>query len=847
MPDIFLSYSREDAAQAEQLATALQSFGYDCWWDRELVSGVRFLVETENQLKASKAVLVIWSKASVTSHWVADEAAVGRDENRLVALTYDGSMPPLGFRQFQVTDFAAWRGGVDEYPFRSLLRGLERLVTSARSVSAADTGRPRGNLPLRLEPLVGRDAELAEIEDLLACGRLLTLTGPGGIGKTRLALEAARGAHGNLEDGVWVVELAGASDPSDLLRIVAQALGIETRTNPELEIPQRLQRWRALLVLDNCEHLVEAAAMLAERILQQAPEVRILATSQEILGLEGERVLRLKSLSEADAEILFMRRARSADPSFSLLGTEADAIRAICACIDYIPLAIEMAAARAPVLGTATLLAGLTDRFRVLTAGRRTALPRQRTLQATLDWSHALLNGYEALVFRRLAVFAGGCTMEAVFAVASDGACDERMTEDAMASLVAKSLIVVDRSGPFLRYRLLETMRAYSQQKLLEAGETRDTRRRHALYMREFLAPALDGFLGNSEQAVRRFGPEIDNLRAALEWAFDIEGDSTLAVTLVANGFICFDRYRETLVWVERALGCDGEPNAAVKARLVAGRAFASVLAFVANRELVDDSEQSVPESADRVARTLMLMTSALTSELYSRSRSLEQIKNEIARLGWSSTSSATVFVDFCALMALSAANPLDAAQLRAQTDEFLGLARRNGLGNMFHLGCSRGNATEVPWEDDVDRAIVAAQAILESALQSSVVIHRAIGLGDLCGRLVFALCERAGPNDLDNARDLCVRVERRFGLVGPMQGYSLPVLAAAAGRPRDGARLVGWMSTFPAAPYVLKLSHVRRAHDRIAQALPEEEFVSAMTEGARMSSQEAFVLAISN
>jgi predicted ATPase len=844
--DVFISYAREDAAQAEQLASALEAAGHSCWWDRNLTPGTRYLAETEAQLKAARAVVVIWSRVSITSHWVADEAAVGRDENRLVALSFDGAMPPLGFRQFQVADLSGWQGDGAAAAFRNLLSGLERLVPRGPSAgpapapaTPAQTPAVRGNLPRRLAPLIGREAELAQIASLLKEAPLVTLTGPGGIGKTRLAIEAAQREAGAHADGAFLVELAGVSDAAGIPGAVARAMGIELRSEPDAEIIERLRAWQALIVLDNCEHLIEAAAGLIERVLQQAPEVRVLATSQEILGLEGEQVLRLRSLDEADAEKLFLRAARAADPEFMPKPSDAAMIRAICARLDGVALAIEMAAARAPAIGCAELLRTLDDRFRVLTAGRRTALPRQRTLQATLDWSHSLLAPAEATVFRRLAVFAGGCTLEAARGVIAGEALDAGMVSEALAVLNRKSLVVIDRSEALPRYRLLETMRAYAQQKLAEAGETQALQRRHAEYFSAFFEPTLGLRLTLQLDRFGVYRVELANLVVALEWAFSPMGDVDLACELVAHGcgvFILQDRMDETVHWADRALSSGAKISHRLRSRLSAEKCWALTVSGGINSELLADIEQMAPAGSDPLVRTLVLVTSVLASAVLQRDLDTTHIRTELKR-----HPQTELVLRHSELIRATYLQTQDPARFRAATASLFALAAKAPTRDLMLFAAAQGSGPEVPWEEDGDKAIDIARKMLSDALDGEAPAFLS-SLRLLKERLVFALCERNAPGDLNEARAL----EHRLLKLCPSASFDefchRAMLALAGGRPIDSARLLGWAGRRLVRPYPRFFSSVLA---RIEASILGKDIERAMAEGASLTPQQAAALSM--
>jgi non-specific serine/threonine protein kinase len=423
-------------------------------------------------------------------------------------------------------------------------------ATAGMPQPALTPSRPPTNLPEPVSELIGRDVELDEILDLSTSHRLVTLTGAGGIGKTRLGFEAARHLLPSFADGVWAIELAPLSDPELVPVAVATALGLElaSGTASPQSVATALGAKQLMLVLDNCEHVVDAAARMAEALLRANPAARVIATSREPLRVEGEWVYPVPPLAvpaegSPDGEdplrygavLLFVERASAATPSFSPDARVAATMAGICRRLDGIPLAIELAAARAAVLGIAGLAARLDDRFTLLTGGRRTALPRHQTLRATLDWSYELLPEPERLVLRRLAVFAGGFTMPAASAVAADDAMAASEVVDCVTSLVPKSLVSADAGGAMVRYRLLETTRAYALEKLVQAGEFDAAARRHAERYRDLFEGAeAEAETRSTDEWLADYVPRMDNLRAALNWAFSDTGDVKLGVALAS-------------------------------------------------------------------------------------------------------------------------------------------------------------------------------------------------------------------------------------------------------------------------------------------------------------------------
>jgi predicted ATPase/DNA-binding CsgD family transcriptional regulator len=409
--------------------------------------------------------------------------------------------------------------------------------------------RPLTNLPLQLSSFVGREREISEVKRLLTENRLLTLTGPGGCGKTRLSLEAAAELLERFEHGVWWVDLASLADPVLAPQAVASVLGVREQPEQPLidTLSDHLRSKETLLVLDNCEHLIEACASLAHTLLRSCPNLRILATSREALGVAGEkawlvpslsvpdpgRPLVLESLGNCDAVRLFVERASAVASNFALGERNAEAVAEVCRKLDGIPLAIELAAARVRVLSVAQISERLERSFRLLATDSRTAVPRQRTLRATIDWSYGLLSDTERTLFRRLSVFSGGFTLGAAEKVYSGEGPEEDEVLDHLSRLVDKSLVlVVEQGGEEARYRLLETVRQYGWEKLSESGEAAEIRRRHAALFLELAEAAEPAIMGPGQEAwVERLEVEHDNLRAALGWLRE-EGEAERGLRL---------------------------------------------------------------------------------------------------------------------------------------------------------------------------------------------------------------------------------------------------------------------------------------------------------------------------
>lgn len=396
------------------------------------------------------------------------------------------------------------------------------------------------NLPIQPTSFIGRERELKDIRSLFGRTHLLTLTGAGGSGKTRLALQFAADAVDEFDKGAWFIDLAPISDPALVPNAVLNALNLveEPGRAPLDTLTDYLGAKVIFLVLDNCEHLVEACARLAHHVLTHCPNAQILATSREALSVPGEvtyavpvlglpdpkHLPSLEAVSQYDAVRLFIERALAIQPNFSITNSNAPAVAQICFRLDGIPLAIELAAARIKLFSPEQIAARLDDRLRLLTGGSRTVMPRQRTLRAAIEWSYSLLSEQERILFRRLAVFAGGWTFEAAEQVCRGDGLDEFEILELLSQLVNKSLVRTDLRGEETRYGMLETIREYAAEKLIESGEVSILRTRHLEFFVSF-AEQAEPHLKRSEQAdwVERLNQELDNFRAAFDWSL-VEG-----------------------------------------------------------------------------------------------------------------------------------------------------------------------------------------------------------------------------------------------------------------------------------------------------------------------------------
>jgi predicted ATPase len=561
-PYVFVSYASADRDKALQIAERLEARGIVVWLDRKSIAGgTSWTGEIVEGIKGCAALLVLISASALASPNVQQELQLAWEHRRpLVPLRLD--LSPLPSTIEYVLAGRQWIDVLDlpeERWLAEALRALQGLnvgplstVPAAGSTppSAAQTSPPpeaapaRHNLPVEVTSFVGRERELAEVRGLLATTHLLTLTGTGGCGKTRLALKLGESVVDDFADGVWLVELAPLSDPVLIPHFVATAVGVREIAGRDLTgvLLDALRPRRELIILDNCEHLIADCAQLAESLLRGCPHLRIVATSREILGASGETVWRIPSLpvpdprqlpsaptdraetvASADAVRLFVERAHQAVFGFQVTPDNAMALAQICFRLDGIPLAIELAASRLRTISVEQIAARLDSRFRLLTGGSRTSLRRQQTLQALIDWSYDLLAKEEQAFFRKLSVFVGGWQLEAAEAVCAgeDGTGD---VLDLLAALADKSLVAVETtSGKPPRYRLLETLREYALERLVASGEAEAIHTAHAAYY-VALAEQLEADLNTSEDYLHTgFVEEIDNMRAALRWYADAE------------------------------------------------------------------------------------------------------------------------------------------------------------------------------------------------------------------------------------------------------------------------------------------------------------------------------------
>jgi predicted ATPase/class 3 adenylate cyclase len=569
-------------------------------------------------------------------------------------LIADELRPPMG-----VVDLGAHRlRSLDGPPQRLYQITGPGLASNFPALRTTDTHR--NNLRLEVTSFIGREREIEQATRMLVESSLLTLTGPGGVGKTRIGLRLARTLLDQFEDGAWIVDCGTLSDPAFVLPSVVSAIGLTEPAGRSLltTIVDQLKGKRLLLVLDDCDPVLAASAELAEALVRSCSAVRIVVTSREALGVPGEAILPIASLTTpeagstvvaselggVDACRLFVERARAVQPAFDLTEQNAQSVAQLCRRLDGIPLAIELAAARVRALPVEQIAARLDDRFRLLTGGSRTSVARHQTLRATIDWSYDLLTEPERAVLRRLSVFAGGAALEAAESVCAGDGVDPIDVLDVLGRLVEKSLVFTDPSLSEARFRLLETVRDYARGRLVEADEGDATLRRHRDWYVALVDKASPAFFHGPEPAewLRRLDREHDDLRAALEWCLDQPGEGRSGLRIAAGLWRYWEirgHLTEGRGWLERMVDAVGGDVSALRADALTGAGnlafmqgdFRAASTFHAaslalHRQIGD--RQSVAYAANNLAntavqlgdheqaRTLYEETIALTREL---------------------------------------------------------------------------------------------------------------------------------------------------------------------------------------------------------------------------------------
>jgi predicted ATPase/class 3 adenylate cyclase/DNA-binding CsgD family transcriptional regulator len=635
------------------------------------------------------------------------------------------------------------------------------------------------NLPAQLTTFVGRAAQITEISASLTDNRLVTLTGAGGAGKTRLAIEVAGQMGSQFPDGVCYADLASIAHAEVVPLTVARALGLPDQ--PGRSITETLLRSvgdrRMLLVFDNCEHLLEACADLVNDVLAGCSRVTILATSREPLLVSGEVNWQVPSLSLADEAVdLFTDRARRARPDFAVTEANSETVTEICRRLDGMPLAIELAAARVRALSLDEIVGSLHDRFRLLTGGARTAVRRQQTLRASVDWSHALLTEPERILFRRMAAFMGGFDLNAAQAVAGTTEVERFQVLDQLSLLVDKSLVVAENTSGPTRYRLLETVRQYAQEKLGESGEAEEVRGRHRDHYKTMAAqldaPAGTGYERRLEQAVN----EIDNLRAAFAWSHengDLVGALELASALQPL-WLTRGRISEGIAWLDAA-GAAGEAvEPAILARAMADKAVLS--------SWVDVTGDMVQRAQEALAIARMIDDPALLARVLAACACITAHDADVARPYFTeAVGLARELGDawrLCQLLGRQAYGAMiegDVAAAQSLAEEGYELAV--SIGDDFN---ARQCLMYIAWANmnrgDVVTAVAQYREMIEQATRANDVMSRVAGL--ICGAFAFAW-----HGDIEGARKAAADTLEACGELGFLvqNGYLTVIWAELA------------------------------------------------------------------
>lgn len=471
-------------------------------------------------------------------------------------------------------------------------------------IRAEPIGKRLSNLPEQFTSFIGREEEIAELTVKVQMTRLLTLLGPGGMGKTRLALEVAAHLQQNFGDGTWLIDFAPVTNADQVTHAAASVFRVaEQPSVPMLEVLiARLEASHALLIFDNCEHLIATCAALAERLLQACPRLHILTTSREALRSDGEALWRVPSLSQAESQVLFIARAQAVRQGFEVTETHTATLARICQQLDGMPLAIELAAARMNALSLEQIAGRLDDRFNLLIVGKRTALPRHQTLRTAIVWSFDLLTPSEQALMACLSVFTGGFTAEAAQAV-----FDHVDTVALLAGLVDKSLVMVDFKAELVRYRLLETIRQFSLERLTNSGDENQMRDRHLAFFLALAEEPTDMSGPHVAAWKRRMDSDFDNLRTAFAWARtrNDEGEAALRLAGAMYPYQCYvgEHLEEGMTWADTALARGSGASIWARARALMAKAWLWSTEFGPNsaKQMFEESLALLRESQDRV------------------------------------------------------------------------------------------------------------------------------------------------------------------------------------------------------------------------------------------------------
>jgi len=694
------------------------------------------------------------------------------------------------------------------------------------------------NLPVQLTRFIGREAEMAEVRGLLEDHGLVTLTGAGGVGKTRLALQAAAGMLSEFPAGVWQVDLAPLTDPTLVPVAVARALGLPDQQGVATiaTVTSFIAAGRALIVLDNCEHLLDACATLAEDLLRACPALVILATSREPAGGAGEAIWRVPPLPvDGEAIELFADRAQRARPGFAVTAGNGEAVAQICRRLDGMPLAIELAAARLRASTPAEIADGLHDRFRLLTGGARTAVRRQQTLRASVDWSHALLCEAERVLFRRLAAFAGGFDLDAAEAVGGADGLGRDQVADLLALLVDKSLVAGEESQGVTRYRLLETVRQYALEKLSESGDADTVRTRHRDHYAAMAARLGQPKDGNPRRQIGRMEADIDNLRTAFRWSLELSARETALRLASSLQPLWLGRCRmiEGLAWFDAAL--DGQQPAS--AQPIAPEVRAQAMADASVLDSWTDGPRGMPlaEEAVALARQVgdpgllgraLLAAGCAAGYLAQDGRPYFEEAVVLARHAGDAWTLAQI-LGWQAFAAVTSGDPVAA---RSAGEEGLALAEQTG-NDFISRQCRTWLSAALTLQGDLHRARLVLGEVVAEARADKDRFREVHGLAVL-GWTLACLGE---PEQARAVGHASIAIADDLGVAWwASTGYLCLALAAMAAGDADALREAGWQC--------LKF---RPEAGVISQAyLAEAELAAADLPAARQHSDEAIAAA---
>jgi predicted ATPase/DNA-binding winged helix-turn-helix (wHTH) protein len=737
-------------------------------------------------------------------------------------------------------------------------------ATAPAGCSASAFAASLQDAPAGSSGLYGRADDIAAVSELIRHHALVTVVGPAGIGKTRLAQAVADELRAEFADGTWLVELAPLADPLLVVDTIARALGLaagDARNALELTV-QALAEKRLLLVVDNCEHLLDAVVQVVAALQKGAASVRVLVTSQEVLRQADEHVYRLGPLglpaavnaalaSESGAVQLFVARLQAAQPLFRITDENVPGVVEICRRLDGIPLAIELAAARVPLLGVEQVRERLNERFRLLTAGSRLALPRHQTLRAALDWSYSLLSVAEQAVFDKLGVFAGSFSLESAQKLATDDAMDEWAVLDHLGALVDKSLVSVDGGGT-ARYRMLETTRAFALERLAVGGATAATMRRHGEVMLDFFEGFYRDILHGKPPAkgAKQRAADLDNLRGALHWASETGGDRRIAIALLgaagaARGYLHYVApVEEAWQWCEVLSPLlDESISAADAARF--WLTCAELSGHLSPAKSVEYAKRAIAlyrDLGDRLGTYLGCNELAYSLMETGQLDEAKQVLGEALDLrdpawppwlrGLIDNMGALIFGELGAL-----------GEARGHALEYLAISRQidspvdewTALSILVDLDVAAGNVPE---------AEAAAREMLARQRATPEMAFDGLGLRDVAAALMNA-------NRLDEAdtvyREALSLVRRNYG-TGAKILYDAAMLLARRGRSEDAARVWAYSAAYYAAkgiPPRLVARQIRdRLHALLATEISADKLARLYEEGRRLTDDEACSLA---